>query len=139
VAIINPAIGSNSVNIQLQAPTTPKLYTEATVGPYWPAHVYVHSGTVTGPAVSLVTFSLSSVPSVYPGIVDLQIGNGFNDLVIDWTPRLHDPLTGIAQVDYQNIPQWFGGLQWHLQAAVLDLGQPNFLFQSTNVFDCQFQ
>jgi hypothetical protein len=139
VAIINPAIGSNSVNIQLVAPTTPKLYTEAEVYPYWLANVYVHSGTVTGPAVSLVTFSLSSVPSVYPGIVDLQIGNGFNDLVIDWTPRLHDPLTGIAQVDYQNIPQWFGGLQWHLQAAVLDLGQPSFVFQSTNVFDCQFQ
>ena len=34
---------------------------------------------------------------------------------------------------------WFGGLQWHLQAAVLDLGQPSFVFQSTNVFDCQFQ
>lgn len=138
VAIINPLVFSNSINVDLVAPSTPKLYTEASVGPYFLAHVYVHCGAVNGPAVSVVTFSLSSVPSVYPGIVDFQIGNAFNDLIIDWTPLLHDPLTGIAEVDYMNVPQWFGGLQWHLQAAVLDLGQPNLVFQTSNVFDCQF-
>lgn len=139
IAIINPAIASNSIDIELTAPSSPKLYTEEEVPPYWLANVYVHAGSYTGHAATMIGFSLSSLPSSIPGIVDLGIGNDFQELVIDYQWHANDPITGIAQVDYPNYPNWWGGLTWHIQAVVMDTSAPGYWLQPTNVFDCKFQ
>ncbi|MFO1029876.1 MAG: hypothetical protein U1F60_02250 [Planctomycetota bacterium] len=139
IAIINPAIASNSINIELTAPTTPKLYTEDEIPPYWLANVYVHAGSLTGHAMTLVGFSLSNLPTSYPYIVDLGIGNNGFELIVDWRWIQNDPITGIAQVDYPNYPNWWGGLKWYMQAGVLDTSLPYVVLEPTNVFSVQFQ
>lgn len=138
LAVVNPVIASNSIPLDLTAPTSPQLFSEANLGPYYTQHVLVHSGPVIGPAMSVVMLSTSLVPSVAPGLVTLGMGNGFTDLVIDWTGRMHDPVTGIARADYWNDPSIFQGGLFHLAAIVLDFGDPTWLWGPTNVWSVQY-
>lgn len=139
IAIINPAIASNSINIELVAPATPKLFTEEEILPYGLANVYVHAGAATGHAGTLIGFSLSDLPTIVPGLCILGIGDDFRELIVDWRWLENDPVTGIAQVDYPNYPNWWGGQKWHFQAVVADTAQPYMVLEPTNVFDCQFR
>lgn len=138
LAIVNPVIPSNSIQVQLDAPIAPTLMSEAAVPAWWFQHLFIHSGPVVGPAMSVMMLSSSLVPSVAPGFLSLGMGNGFTDLVFDWTLRVHDPVTGIARADYWNIPSTFGGGYYHLEAIVLDFGDPSWLFAPTNVWSCQY-
>ncbi len=138
LAVINPVIPSNSIQIDLVAPTSPKLYSEANVPAWWPQHVLTHSGPVTGPAFSLNMISTSLTPSLAPGFLSLDIGNAFSELIIDFTLRPNDPVTGIAVANYTNVPSDFGGLLWHFQGIVLDFGDPTWLWGVTNPFSVQY-
>lgn len=137
--VLNPAINSNSINIELVAPSTPKLFTQEEVPQYFQANVYVHAGSSTGHAMTLVGFSLSNLPTSFPGIIDLGIGNNGFELIVDWRWIQNDPITGVARVDYPNYPNWWGGLQWYIQAGVLDTTLPYVMLEPTNVFAVQFQ
>jgi len=131
VSAINSIIGSNSVPLTLTAPTAPTMCTEDEVLPYWTQNVLVHSGPVVGPAYAINMISGSLLPSVAPGLVSFDIGNGFTELVIDFTLRSFDA-AGIARAQYWNDPSVFVGLPWHWQSFVLDFGDPTLLWGVTN-------
>lgn len=137
LAAINSIIGSNSVPLDLVAPTGPTMATESNVLPFWPQHLLVYSGPVVGPAFAVNTISASLIPSVAPGLLTLDIGNGFSDLVIDYTLRPFDA-AGIARADYWNDPSVFVGAQWHWQSIVLDFGNPTLLWGATNHWTTQY-
>lgn len=138
VAVYNPALPSNSITVDLVAPSAPALYSEAEVPAWYTQHLLAHSGPVIGPAATLITLSTSLLPSVAPGLVTLDIGNGFSELVIDWNIYINDPATGIAAANYLNVPTDFLGQIYHLQSVTLDFGDPTWLWASSNVWSVQY-
>lgn len=138
MAVVNPVIPSNSIPLDMVAPTVPTFRSESTLAPFAVQHVYVHSGPVIGPAYTINMISPTLAPSVAPGFLSLDIGNGFTELIFDFTLRPNDPASGIARADYLNLPVDFGGLQWHLQSIVLDFGDPTWLWGVTNPWSVQY-
>ncbi len=136
LSIFNPAVRSNQQPLQLMAPTSPKLYSEANVGPWSVQHLMVHSGPVTGLAMSAIALSSSLVPTIYPGLVNLGIGNNHQELLVFPGTYTHDPATGIARADLL-VPAGFATLL-HFQAVTLDLGNLVMPLPSTNVWSVHY-
>ena len=133
----NPAIPTNTIQVQLVAPTAPKLYAEPTVASFFTLHGMLHSGTAN-PAVSLVALSSTFAPSFAPGIVSLDIGNAFADLVVDPNVYAHDPGTGIAVADYGPISPALSGLTMWFQGVTIDLATGSFPLPATNAWRVDF-
>ena len=138
VAVYTPAIRSNEIAVDLVAPTTPQLFSEAAVASFYTAHVHIHSGTVVGPTLSVVTLSQTLLPSVAPGIASLDIGNQFLDLALDPVIYAHDPLTGIARTDYGPISPSLAGQRFWFQGLVLDFGALLWPLPATNAWAVDF-
>jgi len=136
LSIFNPAVRSNQQPLQLDAPTTPKLYSEAAVASGFTQHILVHSGTVTGPALSAIALSSSLVPTIYPGIVSLGIGDNNQSLLVFPGSYGHDPVTGITGVDLVLPPGM--GPTLHFQAVTLDLGNFVLPLPVTNVWSVAY-
>lgn len=137
--VYNPAIQSNSVAVDLVAPTTPALYAEPTVGTGEMLHLRMHHGTVIGPAVALIGISQTPAPSVYPGITSLAIGNGFVDLLLDPLLYTHDGTTGVATIDYGPMSAALLGSTYYFQGMVVDIGLGAPPFESTNPWQVDFE
>jgi len=138
IVFYNPAIQTNTLQIDLQEPTTPALYAEPSVGANETVHVLMHSGDDVGPTVSLVVLSQLLGASSAPGIVDLEIGMNFTDVMLDPGAFTHDPVTGIAQANYGPIPAGLLGSFFYFEAAILDVGNPTFPFPTTNYYRVDF-
>lgn len=134
----NPAIPTNTIQVQLAAPTSPQFCAEPAVASFATMHGMVHSGLNGGPALSLVTMSATLAPSVAPGIAALAIGAGFSDLLIDPTVYSHDPATGIAAVNYGPLDPSLAGLQLWFQGVVIDLVTGSFPLPATNAWHVSF-
>lgn len=132
--IFNPAVLTNTIQIDLVAPTAPKFYSEAAIGAFGTQHIYVHSGPVTGPAVSAIALSSSLLPTTFPGIATLGLGDNGNSILMFPGTWAHNATTGIARVDFGPIPPGFGLL--HFQAVTLDLGNLVLPLPTTNVWSC---
>lgn len=137
LSVFNPAIRSNQLTLQLTAPGSPKLYSEANVPAWSVQHILVHSGPVTGAALSAIAISDFAVPTVYPGIANLGIGNGGANLMVLPGTFPHDPQTGIARVDMLVPAGWATLL--HYQAVTLDLGGVQLPLPATNVWSVTYQ
>jgi hypothetical protein len=133
----NPAVPTNTIQVQLVAPTVPKFYAEPTVASFYSLHGMLHSGS-SNPAVSLVTLSSTFAPSVAPGIASLDIGNAFADLTIDPNVYAHDPVTGIAIANYGPIPPALSGLTLWFQGVTIDLVSGSFPLPATNAWRVDF-
>jgi hypothetical protein len=82
--------------------------------------------------------SQTAVPSTAPGIANLAIGNGFQDVLLDPNIYLHDPVTGIAVADYGPLNPSFAGLSYWFQGLVLHVGAGTLPFPATNPFRVDF-
>ena len=133
----NPAIPTNTIQVQLVAPTSPQFFAEPTVASFSTMHGMLHSGT-SNPAVSLVALSSTLAPSVAPGIASLAIGAGFTDLVIDPSVYAHDPVTGIANAFYGPIDPALAGLHFWFQGVTIDLVAGAFPLPATNAWRVDF-
>ncbi|MBM4061924.1 MAG: hypothetical protein FJ265_12635 [Planctomycetes bacterium] len=136
LSIFNPAVRSNTQPITLTAPAAPRLISEAAVPAWTVQHLLVHSGPLTGPGLSAIALSDSLLPTTFPGLANLGIGNGGNDLFVFPGTFPHDPLTGIARCDLF-VPAGFATLL-HFQAVVLDLGNLVLPLPATNVWSVAY-
>ncbi|HEX5052788.1 MAG TPA: hypothetical protein VFZ65_13510 [Planctomycetota bacterium] len=136
--VFNPAVLTNSIQVDLQAPATPQFFAEAAVPTNGIVHGYLHSGPVVGPTISIVVLSQTLLPSVAPGLCSLAIGNGFSDIVLDPSVYLHDPVTGIAPANYGPIPANLLGQTYYFQGLILDLGVSMLPLPETNAWGVQF-
>ena len=134
----NPAINTNTIQVQLVAPTAPKLFAEPFVPSFFTTHVKMHCGPVVGPGCSIITLSTSPLPSDSPGIVTLGIGNSFSELLIDSNLYINDFVTGVAEVGYGPINPALSGLSFYFQGVVLDAGALVAPFATTNVWRVDF-
>lgn len=130
--VLNAAIQSNSVVVDLVAPLTPALYAEPTVGSGGTSHFRMHYGTVIGPAVALIAISQTLAPSSFPGITNLDIGNNFTDFLLDPSLYSHDGITGVAAMNYGPMPAALLGSTFYFQGMVVDIGQAAPPFAETN-------
>lgn len=119
MALLNATRLSNPLSVTIQAPATRTLRTENDRMPGEPQHWVVHQGDLTGPVITLLVVSLSNAPSTIPGVVSLQIGNGFADYLLLGV-AVHDPATGVAVVLEGSIPPTLVGMRLYSQAALLD-------------------
>jgi hypothetical protein len=137
LVVYNPAIVTAPQTLDLTAPVTPQLFSEAALEPWYTQHIYVHSGTVTGPALSAIAMSDSLQPTTFPGVANLGIGDNGQSIVIFPSTYGHDPVTGIARADLV-IPPGIWPLL-HFQAVTLDLGALVLPLPSTNVWSVTYQ
>lgn len=119
LSVLNRSRMSQPVVLDLVAPTTVTLRTEADRLVGEAQHWVTHQGPVQGFAFCLLVVSLSDQPSFAPGIVDLDIGNQFADLIL-LDVALHDPATGVAVVTLPAIPPTLLGNRLFAQAALMD-------------------
>ncbi|MEO6596982.1 MAG: hypothetical protein ABIP94_19725, partial [Planctomycetota bacterium] len=116
--LLNQTTLSNPLTVDVQAPATPTLRTENDRLAGETQHWVAHQGNVVGFAFCFVLLSLSDLPSMAPGLVNLNIGNQFADIILlDVT--IHDAVTGVAVVSLPSIPPSFAGLRLHAQAALM--------------------
>lgn len=132
LSVFNPAVRSNQQPLVLTAPSSPKLFSEAAVGPWGTQHILLHSGPVQGLALSAIAMSSSLNPTTFPGLVTLGLGDNNQSIVVFPGSYAHDPVTGIARTDLL-VPAGFAPLL-HFQAVVLDLGNFAFPLPTTNVW-----
>ena len=127
--VSNAQGNSSSLVVQLTAASGgPHLSAPPTVTPSQSFRVYAGAGSVPTPSVVALALSPSPTPSLAPGLVDLQIGAQFSDvLVTDFI--LFDP----NRAAFWPIPP----LPWasvHFQAAIFDLTAATpFPLPTTNV------
>ncbi|MBL8731754.1 MAG: hypothetical protein JNN13_05255 [Planctomycetes bacterium] len=119
LSVLNRSRMSVPVLLDLVAPTTVTLRTEADRLPGEAQHWISHQGAVQGFAFCLLLLSFSDLPSSAPGLVDLDIGNQFTDLIL-FDVVLHDPATGVAVVTLPAIPPTLQGHRLFAQTAVMD-------------------
>lgn len=136
--VYNPAIQSNAVATDFVLPTTPVLYAEPKVGAQGTLHFRMHHGVVIGPALALIGISQSLVPSAFPGITSLDIGNGFADFVLDPTLYSHDA-NGMASFAYGPMSAALLGSTYYFQGMVVDVGQAAPPFDPSNYWRVDFQ
>ncbi|MBL8752922.1 MAG: hypothetical protein JNK15_06430, partial [Planctomycetes bacterium] len=117
--LLNRTLMSNPLTVDVQAPTVPTMRTASDRLVGEPQHWVTHQGNVAGFVFCFLAVSLSSQPSTFPGIVDLQIGNQFTDLLV-LDAALHDPVTGCAVVAIPAVPATLQGVRLHSQSALMD-------------------
>lgn len=137
--VYNPAIQSNSIGIDLHAPTTPAYYAEPTVGGNGTIHARMHHGPVVGPAAALVVISQSLLPSAFPGFASLDIGNNFTDYVLDPSVYFHELTNGVAEMNYGPVHPALVGSTYYFQGLVVDIGVGAPPFAETNFWQVDIQ
>jgi hypothetical protein len=138
LGVLNPVFLSNHVNLDLVAPGSPALFSEASIRAGRTQHVFLHKGGLGGPVLSAFAFSGSLLPSQVPGVVQLGIGNQMQNLVVVPGSFLHDPVTGIAGVTLGPIPAAMIGAHLYFQGAMADLGGAALPLHPTNVWTVQY-
>ena len=99
IQLVNPT-GSSSVAVGLTLPSAPVLAGPTVVGPTQAFGLCASRGPLPDTNVGWLLASTSNLPSSFPGLLDLGIGNGFTDLVaLDLA--LFDPVTRAA---WWNLP-----------------------------------
>lgn len=126
VRLLDRTSASPQMTLHVQAPTAPTLCTERTILTGETQHWLVHQGNLQGPVLTYLALSGSSLPSVFPGQIQLGIGNQFQDLLL-FPGLLHDFQTGLLLLSVPAMPPVFVGTRMHCQAAMIELTSPNVL------------
>lgn len=124
VSLLNRTATSLPTTLDLVAPTTVTLASESDRQTGEVQHWVVHQGSLVGYAFTLLTLSESNLPSSAPGLVMLDIGNGFSNLIL-YGNALHDFVTGVATVVLDPVPASILGIRFYAQAAMVDLQNPD--------------
>lgn len=118
--LLNQATVSDPATVNLVAPAERTLRTESDRLAGEAQHWLVHQGSNhPGFHFTFLTLSTSNVPSVAPGLVDLQIGNGFAELIL-LDIVINDAVTGIGTVVLPAVPANFAGFRLYAQGALMD-------------------
>ncbi|MCK5941398.1 MAG: hypothetical protein KAI24_05460, partial [Planctomycetes bacterium] len=136
--VYNPAIQSNAVAADFVLPSTPVLYAEPQATAQGTLNFRMHHGVVIGPALALIGISQTLLPSAYPGITSLDIGDNFTDFVLDPTLYGHDQ-DGMASFAYGPLSPALLGSTYHFQGMVVDVGRAAPPFDPTNSWTVVFQ
>ncbi|MEC7584421.1 MAG: hypothetical protein VYE77_08890, partial [Planctomycetota bacterium] len=73
---------------------------------------------IEGPALGIVGLSFSNLPSIVPGTVSLDLGNGFTDLLTtSFLPV--DPVTKVAHLHFPSFPSMITTFRWYCQGAIV--------------------
>jgi hypothetical protein len=138
MSVLNRESASNQITIDLVPPAAPTLRTENEVREGDANHIVVHKGPLPGPVLGLLAMSPELLPTIVPGIVQLDIGNQFASLLVFPGTFAIDPLTGAQVVVLGPIPPGFAGTTFHLQAALFDLSGPGFPLVATDVWPTSY-
>lgn len=118
--LLNQTTLSSPATVDVVAPPERTLRTENDRFAGEPQHWLVHQGgNHPGFHFTFLAISTSNVPSVAPGLVDLQIGNGFAELFL-LDVVINDAVTGIGTVILPAIPANFAGFRLYAQGALMD-------------------
>jgi hypothetical protein len=138
VAVFNPAIISNHVAVDLVPPAAPTLCSEAEVRTGRSQHLLAHGGPATGTVLAAFAFSPTLSPSIVPGVVHLDIGSQFADLVVLPGTWLADAATRVAGVTFASVPPSIAGTTLWFQAVVLSLDNVAFPLTSTSTWSTHY-
>lgn len=118
--LLNQTTLSAPATVDLVPPAERTLRTEndrlAGEAQHWLVH---QGGNHPGFHFTFLTLSTSNVPSVAPGLVDLQIGNGFAELIL-LDIVINDAVTGLGTVILPAVPANFAGFRLYAQGALMD-------------------
>ncbi|MFK7743029.1 MAG: hypothetical protein AB8H80_22135 [Planctomycetota bacterium] len=132
IAGYNPAVLTNQIPVDLVAPSQPVLMAERNVGAQGTIHLRMHSGPVAGPAMALMTLSQVVGASSSPGLVDLEIGANFSDILVDPVVYSHDAQTGLASMNYGPISSVLLGQTYYFEGILLDVAAQTTPLPTTN-------
>ena len=118
VRVVNGSGTSQTIQVQLTEPVAPKLVTCPEVAVGETQSVFMHTGGTAGTPMAFPILSSELSPSVFPGLVSLDIGNQFSSYIVG--PAMLFGSTGCADFSFQ-IPASLGGTTMHFQAIYLDL------------------
>ena len=138
MSAFTPSWRSNVQYLDLLAPTTPTLMSERSADTNAVLHFLIHQGSLTGPALSAVAMSDSLLPTLFPGLLDLDIGNQNLELLIIPGTFLHQSQTGIARYDFGPVPPWYTGFLTHFQAVTFDITNVALPLPTSNVWTVTF-
>lgn len=127
---LNKTRASNQLSVTIQEPTTVTTHTEPDRLVGETQHWVTHAGTNPAPLIALICVSFSNLPSVAPGIVDLQIGDQFQSLIV-LAIAVQDPVSNTSIVSVANFAAMLGGTTIYSQTALL--GVPSFPLVPGNV------
>lgn len=117
---LNATRASNQLSLTIQEPTTVTMQTETDRLTGEDQHWVTHGGNLAAPSIAFVCLSSSSLPSSAPGIVDLQLGNQFQELLIVGT-AIQAPGSNLSVLTLPNLPASLAGFQLYSQTALLGL------------------
>ena len=114
--------GSNTLTVTVTfAPSFVTMAQDWVLTGGQPFPVYVSRGPNSDATFVAIAISESTVPSVFPGIASLNLGNGFSQILLS-DFRQCSPFTRLARWDFLGMDP----LQvLHVQAAALDLAEPD--------------
>ncbi len=129
IQVANRVCGSNRLSVGIQCNATPALgMTDAPSTTAGPIRAYVAVGQTSPQTLVGLTLSPSLVPSTVSGVIDLAIGNAFQELIILPDTRSADPATCTAVFE---LPLAASGTTLHFQAFLVDPTAPNPLPAAT--------
>jgi hypothetical protein len=117
---LNATRASNQLSLTIQEPTTVTMQTETQRVAGEEQHWVTHGGNLAAPSIAFICFSTSNLPSSAPGIVDLQLGNQFQEMVILGT-AIQAPGSNLSVLTLPNLPASLAGFQLYSQSALLGL------------------
>jgi len=127
---LNPVRASNQLSVNIQEPTSITVQTEPNRLGGEDQHWVTHSGTTPAPSIALVCISFSNLPSVAPGIVNMQIGNQFQNLLM-LGAVVQDPISNVSMFTLPNLDPGLAGNMSYTQVALM--GIPTFPLATSNV------
>jgi CubicO group peptidase (beta-lactamase class C family) len=122
VRAFNAKGGSNTVSVTVtHTPTFTTMAPDYVLTGNQPFAVYVSRGPNSNATFVAIAISESTVPSVFPGIASLDLGNGFSQIIVS-DFRQCDPFARLARWDFNGMNPLPA---LHVQAAALDLAEPD--------------
>lgn len=119
----NRVCGSNRLGVGIRCNAVPALgMVDAPSTMAGTIRAYVAVGQSSPQTLLGLTLSPSLVPSTVPGVIDLAIGNAFQELLILPDTRTADPATCTAVFE---LPLAASGTSLHFQAFLVDPTAPN--------------
>lgn len=119
VQVDNRACSSGTLPLEVVLPSRPALAAPASVTAGQAFTVFASRGGMAAATQVGLALSPSNLPSSFPGVVDLAIGNQFQVLVLLPTFVPTDPTTGATSFTLPSVPS-LAGQTWHLQAVLID-------------------
>ncbi|MEC7583478.1 MAG: hypothetical protein VYE77_04110 [Planctomycetota bacterium] len=117
--VFNRSMAGDFRQLTLEIPATPIIRTPPDRLSGEPMDWFISVGeNIQGPALGIVGLSFSNLPSIVPGTVSLDLGNGFTDLLTTGFLPV-DPITKVAHLHFPTFPSMITTFRWYCQGAIV--------------------